>query len=263
MCGRYALDVTGSEIAAAFGDGLGAIAGIAVGTADSWRPRWNIAPTLDAPIIRATPAGRAVVDLLRWGLVPPWADDPAMGSRLINARGETIATKPSFRDGFRHRRALVPARAFYEWASIDGRRVPHAIRAEDGGLLAFAAIWSRADRVPAGPIETFTIVTTTPNDRLRSVHDRMPVVLDGPDRGRWLDHRLDTEGGPSADELQQMLRPCPEVRLHMHPVSTRVNRPSQDGPDLLDPVTLDPEPMPRQSRTRGPHESPGLFDAEA
>ncbi len=258
MCGRYALDVTGPEIAAAFGDGLGAIPGLSGGTAGTWTPHWNIAPTTEAPIIRVGAGGNVVLDLVRWGLVPPWSDDPAIGSRLINARGETIASKPSFRDGFRHRRAIVPARAFYEWASIGKRRVPHAIGSNDGGLLAFAAIWSCADRVPQGPIETFAIVTTEANHRIRPLHDRMPVVLDGDDRRRWLDHRGDGDGGPSADELQAMLRPCPDDRLRLHPVSTRVNRPSEDGADLLDPVPLDAA----SESSRRP-EPPSLFDMGA
>jgi putative SOS response-associated peptidase YedK len=144
--------------------------------------------------------------------------------------------------------------------------VPHAIRAHDDRLLGFAAIWSRADQVPHGPLETFTIVTTAANDRLRPIHDRMPVILDGGDRLRWLDHRPDTEGGPSLEELQGMLRACPDDRLRMHPVSTRVNRAVEDGPDLLDPVSfaIDPESDDEAGRGRGRgSEPPGLFDMEA
>jgi putative SOS response-associated peptidase YedK len=192
--------------------------------------------------------------------VPPWADDPTMGSRLINARGETIASKPSFRDGFRHRRAIVPVRAFYEWASIGRRRIPHAIRADDDGILGFAAIWSHAAHVPQGPLETFAIVTTAANERLRPIHDRMPVVLDSDDRRRWLDHRPDGEGGPSSEELQAMLRACGDERLRTHPVSTRVNRPVEDGAGLLEPVSLETDV---ENATRGRSEPPGLFDMEA
>ena len=258
MCGRYALDVTGPEIAAAFGGGLGVMSRPDLGTAASWRPHWNISPTMEAPIIRAAPDGGAVIDLVRWGLVPPWSHDAAPSSGLINARGETVASKPSFRDGFRRRRAIVPARGFYEWTSIGRRRIPHAIRSADDGLLAFAAIWSRCDRDSQAPFDTFAIITTAANRTLRPIHDRMPVVLDGADRERWLDHRAAADGGPSPEELQAMLRACPDERLRMHPVSTRVNRPVEDGPDLLAPVAIDAD----AERSRAA-ETPGLFDAEA
>lgn len=254
MCGRYALDVTGPEIAAAFTDGLGAIPGMAIGSGADWSPRWNIAPTQPAPVVRRGRGEGLVLDLLRWGLVPPWADDPAIGSRMINARGESAHEKPSYREPWRHRRCLVPIRAFYEWSTSGGRKVPHAIRAADDGLLALAGLWTRSDRAfDAGTsegLETFTVITTAPNPRFAEIHDRMPVILDGRDRETWLDHRPESEGGPSSARLHAMLRACDEDRLRWHPVSSRVNRPAVDGPELLSAVDGD-----------GAIGQPGLFDS--
>lgn len=248
MCGRYALDVTGLEIADAFAEGLGAIpdrsAGPMAGDAVDWTPRWNIAPTQEAPVIRLDDSASPVLDRLRWGLVPPWADDPVIGSRMINARGESVHEKPSYREPFRHRRCLVPIRAFYEWKrSHGGRKVPYAVRSADDGLLLLAGLWTRSDRVPEGVLDTFTIVTTAPNARFASIHDRMPVVLDGKDRRLWLDHRDEAAGGPSSARLRELLRASGVDRLRWHPVSTRVNRPTIDEPSLLAEVeVVDAEP---------------------
>ncbi len=254
MCGRYALDVTGSEIAAVFAGGLGAIPGLQAGSAGDWAPRWNIAPSQAAPVVRPGDEGGLRLDALRWGLVPPWADDPAIGSQMINARSESVHEKPSYRGPFRRTRCIVPIRAFYEWTSIDGRKVPHAVHATDGGLLALAGLWTRADRIPDaggnGLLESFTILTTASNPSFASIHDRMPVILDGEERRSWLDHRPESAGGPSLSGLRGMLQACDEKRLRWHPVSTRVNRPVVD-----EPMLLAEEDAGREMR------QPGLFDS--
>ena len=237
MCGRFALDVTGSEIAAAFADGLGAIPGLEIGSAADWSPRWNIAPTQVAPVIRRGGDGGLRLDSLRWGLVPSWSGDPGIGSRMINARSESVHEKPSYREPFRVTRCIVPIRAFYEWTSMGGVKVPHAVRGGDGVLLALAGLWTRADRIPGaegdGMLESFTILTTAPNASFASIHDRMPVILDDGDRGTWLDHRSESEGGPTPSRLRGMLRACDDRRLRWHPVSNRVNRTSVDEAMLL------------------------------
>ena len=205
MCGRYALDVTGEQIAVAFGAGLG--------SAGAWEPSWNIAPTRDAPIVRTGDAGLQV-DLLRWGLVPAWADDPAMGARLINARCETVPVKPAYRESFRRRRCLVPIRAFYEWRREGrGPARPVAVRGDRPGLLGLAGLWASWDSPEGGCLESFTIVTTAAGPRLRSVHDRMPVVLSAEGAAIWLDHRNAEAGGPDGQRLERILGSATDAGL--------------------------------------------------
>lgn len=247
MCGRYALDVTGPEIAAAFTEILDATSGPGI----QWVARWNVAPTQSAPVIRRSENGPVVVETLRWGLVPSWTGEVSIGSRMINARAETIHQKLAYRTSFRHRRCLVPIRAFFEWSRIGDRKIPHAVRGTDGDLLLLAGIWARTELVPESPLETFAIVTTRPHEAFTAIHDRMPVVLDGEDRRTWLDHRVPEAGGPSIERLRELLVPCREDRLAWYPVSNRVNRPDIDDPTLL--AKADPTPM----------DPPGLFDDRA
>ena len=155
-------------------------------------PRFNIAPTQDAPVVRMSGGSRRL-DMLRWGLIPSWADDASSSARTINARSETAAEKPSFRDAFRERRCLVPADAFYEWKKVPRGKQPYAIRRADDTPLAFAGLWESwrdPSRPAADAVESFTILTTTPNQRLAGLHDRMPVILSPGDFERWLDPDL-------------------------------------------------------------------------
>lgn len=230
MCGRYTLTAPADELVEVFDvDAL---------TFDDWPPRYNLAPTQDAPVIVRGHSGERRMGTMRWGLVPAWADDPSIGGRLINARSETAAKKPAFRDAFEARRCLVPADGFYEWqkrtAPAGGKpvKVPWWIHRPDRRPFAFAGLWERwrAD-VEAAPLVTFTILTTEPNERVRALHDRMPVIL--PDRAaeeRWL------APGAGAEELAALLRPAPDDYLEAWPVSTAVNRPANDGPELVEPV---------------------------
>jgi putative SOS response-associated peptidase YedK len=191
------------------------------------RPRYNIAPTQEIAIVRAD-AGRRQLAMVRWGLIPFWSKDDRAAARCINARAETIATSPSFREAFRRRRALVPADGFYEWRKLeDGTRQPYLIRPRSGRPFAFAGLWD-AWNGAGGRIESATIVTTQANEVTAAVPHRMPVALDPADYDRWLD--------PARPDATQLLVPCPGDRLEIVPVSRRVNSPKFDEEDLTTPL---------------------------
>ncbi|MGY0712171.1 SOS response-associated peptidase [Azospirillum argentinense] len=198
------------------------------------QPRWNVAPTQPVPAVRREEDGRHLVTL-RWGLVPFWADDPSIGARLINARGETLAEKPSFREAFRKRRCLVPVDGFYEWKAEGKRKQGYAIRRRDRAPFAFAGLWERWNGPKGGPalaepVETLTIVTTTANAVLKPLHDRMPVILDETDWDLWLD--------PAAPlpVLEGLLKPAPDALLEAHPVGPRVNNVRNDDEACAAPL---------------------------
>ena len=195
-------------------------------------PRYNIAPTQDAAVIRTgRTRGRELVPL-RWGLIPSWAKDPAIGNRMINARAETLAEKPAFRDAFAERRCLVPADGFYEWEKLRHRKQPHYVRVGGGRVFAFAGLWERWwDRVSGEQQETFTIVTTEPNALLAPIHNRMPAIVAPEDYGRWLEPE---NRDPSS--LMGLLAPYPPEQMSAYPVSTYVNKPENEGPECVRPV---------------------------
>lgn len=203
------------------------------------KARWNVAPTTEIPVIRREEDGRHLA-LLRWGLVPSWAADPSVGARMINARGESVADKPAFRDALRKRRCLVPLDGFYEWTAAGPRKQGHVIRRRDRAPFALAGLWERW-RGPKGeppldmPLETVTIVTTGANATLSALHDRMPVVLDAADWELWLD--------PAAPlpMVEGLLRPAPDDRLDVVAVGPRVNSVRNDDPSCLDPPTPNPD----------------------
>ena len=233
MCGRYVLAVPPEALAALmdFHQPL-----------PLWQPRYNIAPTQLAPVVRAAAHGesqhgpqqrgpRELVQL-RWGLVPSWAKDLSIGSRMINARSESVADKPAFRAALRRRRCLVPASGFYEWKKGNGAgKQPYFIHRRDGQPLAMAGLWeSWNDPQRNLPVQTFTILTTGANAQISQLHDRMPVILDTAQWDQWLQ--------PSDTDVQQwqsLLQPAPADLLTMHPVSRRVNSPKVDEPSLIQP----------------------------
>ncbi len=191
-------------------------------------PRYNIAPTQDVAVVRGAPERELV--LLRWGLVPSWADDPTIGNRLINARSETAASKPSFRSAFRQRRCLVLADGFFEWQSVAGKKQPLYFCLRDGVPFAFAGLWDRwegEDRT----IQSFTILTTSANDLVRPTHDRMPVILDRKDYASWLDPHVQ-----ESQHLHELLRPYPCEQMTSYPVSPRVNSPRYDDASCVAPL---------------------------
>ena len=222
MCGRYVLSAPGEVLAELFE--LPAPVELAA--------RYNIAPTQAVPIVRA--AGESVRELAfaQWGLVPHWAKERAIGNRLINARGETLAEKPSYRDAFKRRRCLIPATGFYEWKKVEGGKQPYLLRLRDGAPFGFAGLWSAwRDRESGETLESCAIVTTSPNPLAATVHDRMPVILPRERHALWLD-----SGTADPEALSPLLVPYPEEEMEALPVSTRVNNPRNDDPSLVEPL---------------------------
>jgi len=217
MCGRYALHSHPQVVALAFG----------LAMPPEFAPRFNIAPLSDVLIVRAGADGEPQAAITRWGLLPRWAKDPKLAAKLNNARAETVAEKPSFRDAFRRRRCLVPANGFYEWRAEGGRKQPYYIRPADGELFAFAGLWERWDR-PQGPLETCAILTTDANQRMQAIHDRMPVILPPANYAQWLDCR-------PANDVTGLLRPCASGSIETYRVGPEVNNARNDRPELIDP----------------------------
>ena len=221
MCGRFTLRTPAAILKDYFG--LGDLPGLT--------PRYNIAPTQPVGALRTTPAGRDWGEL-RWGLVPNWAKDPAIGSRMINARAETLAVKPAFRDAFEQRRCAIPADGFYEWQKLDGGgKQPYHLSRASGEPFAFAGLWDRwRDRASGVVIESCTVITTTPNELLAPIHDRMPVMLDCEGTIEWLREES------VAAALEVLLQPFPAELMRAVPVSSHVNRPANDGPACVAPA---------------------------
>jgi putative SOS response-associated peptidase YedK len=234
MCGRYAFYTPIEAVTRLFG--------VEEVHAHDIAPRYNIAPTQEVPIVRlspflAEPEPRAPVrelGLARWGLVPFWAKEAAIGNRMINARAETVATKPAFRAAFRRRRCLVPADGFYEWQATASGKQPWYIHAADGAPLAFAGLWELWDPGDAPPLSSCTIITTRANAFMARLHDRMPAILDGAARDAWL--APDT---PEC-ELKDLLEPAPDELLEAWPVTRRVNSPFNEDPSLIEPARAIP-----------------------
>jgi putative SOS response-associated peptidase YedK len=181
MCGRYALAASSLDLAKWFH----------IDETIDFASRVNVAPTDTVPAIRQRRDGRREVIGLRWGLIPYWSQDPKAGARAINARKESVAEKPAFREPFRKRRCLIPASGFYEWKKVGRAKQPYLIHPRDDGLMAFAGLWDRWQDPEGEPIESCTILTQDANELVRPLHDRMPVVIAPGDYDRWLDRRLE------------------------------------------------------------------------
>jgi putative SOS response-associated peptidase YedK len=241
MCGRYLLRLNPDLFAEEFGLEFSQLPRDLGG--GLFGPRFNIAPTQPVPIVRnRTTPGRTLTIVrradgtaerelvaVRWGLIPPWARDPAVGDRMINARAETVAEKPAFRAAFRSRRCIVPASGFYEWKRrAKGPKQPYLIQRRDGRPMGFAGLWETwTDRATGEVVTSCAIVTCPPNELMAKLHDRMPVVLDPADYEAWLD-----PGDPRGADL---LRPCPVEWLEAVPVSSRVNSPRNDDESIIQP----------------------------
>jgi putative SOS response-associated peptidase YedK len=224
MCGRYTHLFTWKQ--------LHRLMELASWPIDELDERYNVAPTQFAPVVRVSgTAGRREGAMLRWGLVPSWAKDPAIAARLINARAETIAQKPAFRHALRRSRCLVPISGFFEWRQSDPhtRKQPFYIHpAEPGDIFALAALWERWSSPDAAPMETFTLITTVPNSLMLPLHDRMPVILPSESWSAWLDPAC-----TDPQVLQPLLRPCDPAGMRAYPVSTLVNSPKHDSPACI------------------------------
>lgn len=233
MCGRYVSATPPDQVAAYFGaepPAEGAASG-------PWEANFNVAPTTGVLVVRDDGAVRHL-ETMRWGLVPFWAKDPSIGSRMINARAETVAEKPAFRSALRKKRCIVPADGFYEWKKAAGGgakapKQPMYIHRVDGEPLAFAGLWEvwRDPSDPDRELHTCTVLTTSANATMRPVHDRMPVILPPSAWDAWLD-----PAPAETDALLRHLVPAPDSLLTLHPVSTAVNNVRNRGPHLLDPV---------------------------
>jgi putative SOS response-associated peptidase YedK len=223
-------------------------------------PRYNIAPTQAIAVVPND--GKNHVAFFHWGLIPSWAKDPSIGSRMINARAESLAEKPAFRTALKRRRCLIPASGFYEWKkSPDGKtKTPMYIHVTSGKPFAFAGLWETWHSADGSEIRSCTIITGQPNALVKPIHDRMPVILDAESARRWIEPKE-----VASDNLLQLLKPYPAQKMQAEIVSRAVNNPSHDGPDCIEPVTdesPDEKPpasqRPRRNRKK-PDDSPRLF----
>ena len=222
MCGRFTLFEADKILSREFG-----VSGI-----PPLSPRYNIAPSQAVAAVRTASAGTGrELALLRWGLIPSWSKDPAIGNRLINARAETVREKPSFRNAFRRHRCLIPANGFYEWQRLERGKQPYFVRMRDERLFAFAGLWDRWESPDKGVIESCTILTTVANAVLSTIHDRMPVILPRAEYARWLDPALQ-----NTDSLAPLLVPFPAEEMLAFPVSPRVNIPTVDDQECMAPL---------------------------
>ena len=225
MCGRFSLSKSDQDIADLF----------RVRDMPALLARYNIAPSQPvAAVLVPQPDSDRQLRHLTWGLVPPWADDPAIGGRMINARSETAATKPTFRAAFKRRRCLIPADGFYEWRKTGGRKQPHFIAMEDRSLFAFAGLWEHWESPDGSEIDSCAILTTEPNALCATIHNRMPVILPSDAYDSWLDPT-----NQNAAALSAMLGPFPAERMTAYAVSPHVNSPRNDDPRCIEPVKED------------------------
>jgi putative SOS response-associated peptidase YedK len=243
VCGRYELHANPAAIALAFG----------LAHPPSIHPRYNIAPMQQVPVVRVNADGQRELVQVRWGLVPRWAKDPSIAAKMINARGESVATKPSYRNAFRRHRCLVPANGFYEWMpGADGHKQPVLVGRRDGELMGLAGLYERWLSPDGEVLDTCTIITTDCNETVRPVHDRMPVIVPREHFARWLD--------PGADGPQELLVPCPAHDVTYWPVSTKVNNVRHDDASLIRRAEAHP-PAPKAEADDAPAAESPVDDA--
>jgi putative SOS response-associated peptidase YedK len=217
MCGRYSFILEDEMIRERFG--------ITVRSA-IYKARYNCAPTQKLAVISNENPGE--LSLYRWGLIPFWAKDPTIGNKLINAKSETILEKPSFKNSFKSKRCLVLSDGFYEWKKDTGK-IPYRITRRDGSAFSMAGIWDKWINQDSEEIHSFAILTTVSNSLMEKIHDRMPVILDIETEKKWIENI-------SQEELVSLLKPCSASSLLAFPVSTLVNSPRNDSPEILKPV---------------------------
>ncbi|HSO12795.1 MAG TPA: SOS response-associated peptidase [Anaerolineales bacterium] len=222
MCGRFTLTVDPAELQDTFNGYI---------FPPKFTPRFNIAPS--QPVLAIPNDGANTADFFIWGLIPMWAKDPSIGNRLINARGETVSEKPSFRGSFKYKRCLILADGFYEWKTFGNRKTktPYFIHMKDRKPFALAGLWDSWEGPDGSSIKTCTIITTGPNELLASLHDRMPVILHPRDHEKWLDPSPQTP-----EKLLPLIKPYPADVMSAYAVSTLVNKPDNDSPQLVVPL---------------------------
>ncbi len=223
MCGRYRLSRRKQIIEQHFDS---------ISGEEDWSPRYNIAPTQPIPVIRQHPKEPVrELSLMRWGLIPSWSKDSSAAASMINARTETVATKPAFRDALKSRRCMIPADGFYEWMRTGKAKQPYCFEVDEGELFAFAGLWDRW-KDPSGQwIKSCSILTTTPNAVTSAIHDRMPAILDPDTYELWLD-----PGMTNVAAASELLKPCDARLMRCFPVSPRVNHVANDDEECSAPV---------------------------
>lgn len=226
MCGRFTFAISPEMLSAIFG----------VSSLEDLPRRFNIAPTQQVLVIRGTDAGNQAA-FLRWGLIPSWARDPSIGSRMINARSESVHEKPAFRHAIRYRRCIIPAGGFYEWMEEGGKKFPRYVRMKDAAPMGFAGIWDHWKNPAGETMETCSILTTASNRLIRPLHDRMPVILPPQEYDLWLDRNI-----IEPETLQPLYQPYPEDLMEMYPVSPFVNNPRNDSPACIEPFREESAP---------------------
>ncbi|MEJ2598495.1 MAG: SOS response-associated peptidase [Anaerolineales bacterium] len=222
MCGRFTLTLDSKQIQDAY-PWLNVPAGI--------QPRYNVAPS--QPIAVVPNDGKQRLDFYVWGLIPSWAKDPNIGNRMINARGETLAEKPSFRNAYKRRRCLILADGFYEWKKAEGSKskIPMFIHLKDRQPFAFAGLWELWNAPDGSQIYSATIITTEPNSMMKSIHNRMPVILPQSAYEEWL-----SPGERDSRDLAPLLEPFPPESMQAYAISTLVNSPQNDLPQVIEPA---------------------------
>lgn len=222
MCGRFAQRTDSKKLAKVFG----------VAEVPVMEARFNITPAQDILGVFQSEDGRQVT-FYQWGLVPSWAKDKSMGSRLINARSETVAEKPAFREAFKKRRCIIPADGFYEWQKTDGKKQPFFFRMRNESPFGFAGLWEHWEGRGGESINSCTILTTEANDVLRPVHDRMPVILHPDDYDLWLDSDV-----RKLELVKELLSSYPASEMMSYPVGTSINSPRNQGAKLIEQVAI-------------------------
>ena len=223
MCGRFSRHHKPDEIAERFDVEL---------IDFDFDPRYNIAPSQISPVIAFQSERKMMA--AKWGLVPFWAKDPAIGNKLINARAETLAEKPSFKNALAKRRCLIPADGFYEWQKKSkGPSQPYFVRLNGGGLFAFAGLWELWKNPEGGMLQTFTIITTEPNELIKTFHHRMAVILKPEDEGAWIDPEN------SVNDVLPLLKPYPAEGMEAYMVSRAINSPSTDNEALIERINTE------------------------
>jgi len=222
MCGRYNL-ITDAQAFIDFFE---------LSNSLELSPRYNIAPSQQIPAVRRVD-NRREAGLLHWGLIPHWAKDRRIAYKMINARAETVAEKPAYRNAFRCRRCLIPATGFYEWQPAEDGKQPYNITLKDGGLMAFAGLWESWTGPDGARIDSCTIIVTEANAGIRPIHDRMPVILNPADYALWLNPAIEDR-----DRLNSLLRPYPAESTRAYPVSRSMGNPKSNGPACVEPLSL-------------------------
>ncbi len=227
MCGRFTLKTQPDQ----WGQLLLPLIDFSVINQTEWTPRYNIAPTQNIVAIAIDcDRGERFTGRFRWGLVPPWADDLSIGNRMINARGETILEKRSFSGCMARRRCVILADGYYEWKVEGKSKQPYWIHRPDESVFALAGLWETNVKATSSAVQSCTIITTSANERLAHLHDRMPIVLDAPSLDAWLAPQT------TAAVAATLLKPAEDSVLTFRQVSTRVNNPRTDDPSCLEPV---------------------------